>query len=425
MTRTKSIIPWGRRKLRGLALRVLRRLNSDRGDLRQFVYLDEIALRSLMASRYGAEEVRYLESKTTGHDRGTNFGGQVGLSESQSFSAGSTSSKSSSRSLEVERQPTVQSMFSEFLRREREAGLLRWDTTARTGYPKAVQRGDLLQLRVRLAADPVYQVGAFISEFADMAQGLSQDQQIDITQLTQLSGILERLMVGQVPVKAEVIDFGVKVENGDYRIHGGESAPSTPLSLVGSTDLSKYWTDTRRVLYGDQVFTVLVRATVDGPTREWSPIKLFDMMRQVIPGLSETLQQLEGAIGQVQAVASAGDPDFVEVLAEALSKYAGAHGWSTDDVGLSNRIESLAARLAPDLPSASRLDAAFDEVDGWLGSEVASHDGYETIRAARAAAREAASIDVRGHWVGRPIAAAMPPRSAGAFIEAEVIAIYW
>lgn len=424
LKRVRSINFWIRRKTRGLAVRLLRKLTSSPGDLRQFVYLDEIALRSLMASRYGAEEVKQIESRSTSRDVGSNSTAQVGLPATMTLAGGKNSTSSKSRSLEVERQPTVQSMFAEFLQREREAGALVWDsTTGKTTHPKKVERGHLMQVKVRLAADPVYRINAIISEFSDMPQSFSQSGQLDMAQLAEVSNVLDRLMVGQIPIRAEVVGQGAQKDGAGYLIAGRENTSSCSLYIVASTDEDKYWTDTRRVLYGNQEFNVLVRVTADGPTNEWSPIKLFDMMRHFIPNISDTLGQFEDAIGNVPTQVST-DPSFVEALKVVFRKYSESIAPSASGPDLAIQVDALATEIAPMLPNATKLNEAFDKLDNWLDSYGDSVDP-DRRRLAREEARLAGSLDVQGGSTRQHAVVNLPANHDVAFIEAEVIAIYW
>jgi hypothetical protein len=315
-------------------------------------------------------------------------------------------------------------MFGEFLRREREHGSLIWDVTAGNALPQRVRRGQLLQVQVRLAADPIYRIGAFITEFSDMAKNLPENQRPDMTQLAPLSGVLERLMVGQIPIRARIDRVAARWDGAEIKIRSEKGTSELPLFLVASTDSDKYWTDTRRVLYGDQLFTALVRVTIDGPTETWSAIKLFDMMRHIVPDLSEKLDQLDSAIGSVPPRPTT-DTDAVLPLTVALETYAQAIGVTTDDSRFSAALTSLVQDLARRLPSATELNNAFDAVDAWAeqnGLELPKNDAR--IRA-RTTSREVASLDVRGavHAEKIEVSAAMP--SPTSFIESEVIAIYW
>ena len=419
---------WVRRKVRTTAVRTLRLFTGPRNDLRQFVYLDEVALRSLMAARYGAEDVKIIESMTRSREVSAGAGADVRAPATAGGSAEGRYQSSTSRGRQVERQTTVQSMFKEFLDREVEHNSIKWnaiDAVTPGPEPFQLKRGDLIQVSVELSADPTYRIGAFIAEYSDMMRNLPDGPPpTGMDDVTQLSGLLERLMVGQIPIRAKIVGYESHVDlTNDYCLSRG-SDTGQPVFLVATTELDQYWTDTRRVLFGDQPFTVLARVVADGPTNEWSPIKLFDMVRDIIPGMQNQLHELQAALESAPGAMS-NPPAVLPSLHATLTNYATQIGVPIGEPAVQERVTDIAESVVELLPSATQLNNAFDSVDALAKSLEQCPPAGMTALELRATARKAGELDTLGDLKRIEEASERTRNSARSFLEVEIIAIYW
>lgn len=291
-----------------------KKINVSNSPLREFIYLDEVSLRSLLSSQKG--EITDSTSNQTEKAQGENEARTVSLSIPQLAGAERSSSfqTSNSSSIQTSRKATVQSWFRE-LHNIEGIHLLRPsviepssielsqipttdDRSIVTGASKFV-RGKLVEFRVKLSGDPVFRLGTMLSEFDGMAEDFpemfSANNAMEVLKQAQpVNKVLGRLMAGLIPVRAEAIDYVVvEVKSQEYVVHRsaleGIELDQKPLELVGVTEHLAYWKDIRRVLFSDAEFTVLCRIGRDGLQSTWTPVKLADLFRDVAPGLVEQI----------------------------------------------------------------------------------------------------------------------------------------
>jgi hypothetical protein len=313
----------------------------ERGDLREFVYIDDVSVQSLLASRTGAIATDYTDSNTSGTKRTreanaglkhgpVNLGGKTNREES----AGTTA--------QVVRKSNAQARFKELLDAELEGLLLR--ATPPDALPAIaessagahvvpsfeqmreqrrrhvvaeadVRRGHLFELDIELEAEPIYGVSAAISSlialFEQTPEMVPEEDRDNIRQVSAVAKMLDQLLAGLVPVRGRAVDYQVlRRRDGDYVIHNSlvaqlpdeERATLQPLVVVGVAERDLFWKDIRRVLFAGHRYTVLARVAADALPSSWQPIKLVDLVKQVSPELADMLGS-----ASTEALASLGD----------------------------------------------------------------------------------------------------------------------
>jgi hypothetical protein len=181
-------------------------------------------------------------------------------------------------------------------------GIKTWGTNCWVVDPETLGRGQLLELEVQLEAETIFRVSAVVSTLLEILQEDPSMFGIDIydelNQVKSIDRILQRLLVGLVPVRGQVIDFCVvEVEGKEWIIHHklldnlptGEKISSHPLYIVGVAEQSLFWKDIRRVLFSTARFRVLCRIAQDGIQDSWTPVKLADVLELVVPGLASQI----------------------------------------------------------------------------------------------------------------------------------------
>lgn len=151
----------------------------------------------------------------------------------------------------------------------------------------------------KLTADPVFRMGTILSEFTTIAEGvpepfITRDVTKMLNDARPMNKVLERLLAGLIPIRAEAVDFEVLVVNGEEYIVYKEAAKEwdgdrRPLVIVGVTEHIAYWKDIRRVLFSDADCRLLCRASRAGLHRSWTPVKLADLFRHVAPDLVDQI----------------------------------------------------------------------------------------------------------------------------------------
>lgn len=284
--------------------------------LREFVYLDEVSLRSLLSSQQG--EI----TDATSQQVADSLVGEVGTKTSADAQVlkGELTSRfqtTNSSTLQTSRKATVQSWFREFhamrglrlitppqapvvaVREFRD--LAGADDKSISLLATDLRRGDLVEFRVQLAADPVFRLGTMVTEFAGMADDYPDmfgagNNLAQLQEFLRVNKILQRLLAGLIPVRAVALDYAViKIGDDEYVVHKDAVAnlalEQRSLEIVGVTEHMAYWKDIRRVLFSEAEFTLLCRVARSGLNDSWTPVKLAEMFRDLTPDLVDQINQ--------------------------------------------------------------------------------------------------------------------------------------
>lgn len=430
---------------------------AEPGDLREFVYIDDVSVQSLLASRTGAIATDYTDTDTSGTKRTreanaglkqgpVNVGGKANREESAGTSA------------QVVRKSNEQARFKQLLDAELEGLLLRATPPVSTpsdgdaqvvpsfaqmreqhpGHVVAeadIGRGDLFELDIELEAEPIYGVSAAISSlialFEQTPEMVPEEDRDNIRQASAVAKMLDQLLGGLVPVRGRAVDYSVlRHGDGDYVIHNSlvaqlpedERTALQPLVVVGVAERDLFWKDIRRVLFAGHRYTVLARVAVDALPSSWQPIKLIDLVKQVSPELAD---MLGGASTEV--LAFLGDTtelartDSARTQSQrALDQY---RDLLAEEVGIERaeaerRCQDLAGADAPADREAFR-DTARD-VTALLVPETEDAPTPERLSTLR---DQAWRKSLEPEEPKRERAAA--PAAAERYLNAEFVAIYW
>lgn len=427
---------------------------------REFVYLDETSVVSLVASRDGeiTSEVRDALTSASGSEVNASLGVPTQLGGG---TVGSRLHESRSESKETVRRAVIQSTFKDLLEGEQLA-VCKADPTERLAKVQTIAdltaraedlgranlllsgssllRGDAIELQVELRAEDIYQLAAAVSSLTDLVRDRFAMFSIDAADFQQVSSmveLIEGMLAGLVPVRGTAVDFKlISIDSADYLIANSLIAPDSeiselcrPLVLVGITEESSYWQDVRRVLFGAATYTMFARIARPGIVASWVPIKLLEVLEKFAPDLISSFDALGALGGNLSSAALTGaqadsgkrDEDWLGLLEEFILRLAVAMEVAVD----ANEIESVCEPYASGPPPLDDLDAfrqPFDSLVEWLesrsGDGVADRDvvlrlrdtarqGYEAATAARS----------------EPPPAARP--DGNDLIECEIIAIYW
>lgn len=431
---------------------------SSRADLplREFVYLDEVSLRSLLSSQTG----EIIETKSEQRTDGS----QVNVESSAGFRAPSLAKAditsrfqtSNSNSLQTSRKATVQSWFSELhsmsglrlielghpaIPVSEPTDLLTIDNPSIALPALSLERGNLVEFRVKLRADPIFHLGTIISEFSGIVDESPQmfskgatRQQLD--GFLPVNKILQRMLAGLVPIRCEALDHvAVTPLDTEYMVRRecveGLEISTHPIQIVGVTEHLAYWKDLRRVLFSDAEFTILGRIARSGLQSSWTPIKLGDLFRVVAPDWDE---QFNAASGNVFNLTRGGASVSVNEtnLADALRHYKisieriAGNSLSVEQESL---VSSEITRLLPRAATVTGQRSAFQIIHDTMCMNLQVEIDAERDSALRASARETSGLTLF------PAMTNLTTTSAGTAItddgpeprllDVEVVAIYW
>lgn len=432
------------------------------GPRREFIYLDDVSVYSLIASRLGSipEQLTRSASVALQDELSSSIGVAAGLKSD----VGARSSTTTTAATQVVRKSLVQGAFKELLDTEEGDFALRdpgvdesppavsgvadfkqLATSGGNGWladPESLERGQLLELEVELAADPAF---AFNTAVSSMVEIMDENPELFGTELEGIAAgdmmvrILDRLLAGLVPLRCRVLNYrSVTVDNRELLVHrrlleGTDSAGQPEIRdvhLVGVAEKDLFWKDLRRVLFSHAHVTVMCRLGRDGLQGIWSPVKLADVFKQVLPQIGDQLdmasvQMMAGFRSGAAASLARSDGDSRMRLGLRLyaSAYVTHHGGGDLD------LEQLGDLLEPEPGIDYEQTEARREAVGPLTErlrELCKKPANPKLEATlRAEAMEAAGFGFGDHGEATDGQAGPVGIADGRFLDAEIVAIYW
>jgi hypothetical protein len=421
-----------------------------RPPLREFVYLDDVSLRSLLASQKGelTDQVTDLLSQADEAELASTIGASSPILKAEVRARYQTTT---SQGTQTSRKAVVQSLFKE-LRELDGIDVILFPPTGASGVASIdnlitsnmavcgdeLRRGALVEIEVELAADPIFRLSTIASELTELTRDFPEllDQpgaQEGMAMLVPGNRFLQRFLAGLVPIRARatshvVVDF----EGIEHVVPAAEARAlglvSRPLSIVGVTEQGSYWRDVRTVLFSSSRFTMLCRVAQDGLRDSWEPVKLADVLKEVLPTFPDLISDV-GRVGlNPHHTTDQVSPPPIAVALEGFIgsvESSGAPGLTPEGL---TAARQLAARLVVELPETlSGQNEAFRLVIDQLHEHGCRWTGDEWLERERGA-RERAGLDLF-HPSHRPVAPlGEADRKYGAderLLDTEVIAIYW
>lgn len=325
------------------------------GGLREFVYLDDPSVYSLLASRRGAVETDFTDTETASVTAELNAGLTLGPSDSGG-TAGWRRQSGRSTTAQVVRKSSAQARFKQLLDSETDRLLLHaqprrpaplLDLAAElddlTATPNdwvvdasRLKRGDLLELEVALEADPAFKLAETMNAFTRLvgedtaALGLGNVDGIE--EATALTRLLDQLLGDLIPIRARAVNYDQVSDGGrTYLVHRDVLARLTeppsarePVWVCGFCDAGLFSKDPRRVLFGANPYTAMCRVSADRLQDDWTPVLLADVLATIDPAIGQQLTDMTR--GLLPAIRSAADPAAVGVetvrASDVLRHYA-------------------------------------------------------------------------------------------------------
>jgi hypothetical protein len=298
-----------------------RKRKEPRDRHREFIYLDDVSVVSLLAALQGEIKQSVTDTLTQTDEAAlsTSVSGPKGIFRAES-STGST--QSSAR--EVVRRAVIQSTFRDLWRSD--VGVLLHDTESKGRIRRTkvstlpelkrelkglrrdklaveladIKRGSILEMDVRLEADQFFKMVTLGSNLLDLIDGkeaLFGVAADDIKQVSPIIEVLKELSVGLVPVRGistshyviELDGVSVVVAQDVLASDSELLASVRELELVGFTETGSYWRDLRRTLFSGSTYTAYVRVEKGPIGLSWNPIKIADLFEEVAPGLGDNI----------------------------------------------------------------------------------------------------------------------------------------
>ncbi len=441
--------------------------------LREFIYLDEVSVYSLNASRLGAIAAEFTDTETASLQSGgtLSLSGNVGAAKA---GAKASDSSTETQQSQVVRRSIVQTTFREFYEHEKDRLATRAvpedakvtgiatldDLDARAEElkvngliidPKQLTRGALLEMEVELETAKIFQFSTIIKELVEIIQENTALFGIDEKSFNEgrsYGRIIEQLLAGLIPIRGLAVDYVRMVLGGrELIVHrklsehllagdfscGDGTLETTPLYVVGVTEEALYWKDIRRVLFSGTKFRVLCRLAQDGIRNSWTPIKLRDVLAKMSSDLAGNIDTL--ALGDFFGGASDEGEEsdqkrrraFRGALYGYTASFAEEHGrgLAPDDL---LAVENVVERHQDSFETTSGMKDGF----GAIAECLASRFGVELDPIAEKKRRLDALSGAGLSLTGELVLATEPPDDAPSnpfqeehVLDSEFIAIYW
>lgn len=415
--------------------------------LREFVYLDEVSLTSLLSAQTGELKAEVVNAMSLAEE--------AQLSSALSANAGVLKSEinskyqtTNSRSTQTTRKANVQSLFRDF--RENAASDLVLEVRSLTetdlgrersavlGDPSLcvdvdmLERGRLAEVTVELEADPVFRVSTMLSEIFDLS--IEHPELLGSStlppEMAQMVRVFERLLTGLIPVRGKSVDLYVFSEEGRRFVTKKPTlewlgVEGVPLTIVGVTEHLSYWRDIRRVLFSKSRFTLLCRIDRDGLHDAWTPVKLSDVFADVVPELGN-LSTLMNSMSETLLTAKRVEDRQHPMLANALHLFASQlineSGTVLPDEKALEMERLVSHWSAAGVGDVAAQREAFDAVTSLVGVTLTPQDAVQHRREARKASGLSLFPEPSSRISYRVDA---DPHDEQALLDTEVIAIYW
>jgi hypothetical protein len=431
-----------------------RKRKEPRDRHREFIYLDEVSVVSLLAALQG--EIKQSVTETLTQTAETAISTSASAPKGV-FRAESRTGSSQSSGREVVRRAVIQSTFRDLWRSD--VGVLLHDTEPKSRVRRSkvsteselkqklgrlrkdklavdladIKRGSILEMDIQLEADRLFKIVAVGSNLLDLISGkeaLFGVRLNDIGHVAPIIEVLNELSVGLVPVRGiSTSHCVIELDGVPLVLAQSVLAPEgelwgrvTKLELVGFTEANSYWRDLRRTLFSGSIYTAYVRVEKSAIGPPWNPIKIADLYEAVVPGLGDRISASLQDFGADSAVSpnfvvETPSPEALKLLGFA-NDLASELALSLDPEEVENAVEKAAMILSKATTITERRRAFDILVDVVAGGAV----DREVVRR------------VRAPWIDQvEIAVAAEPRKAEGKqgsdrpiqIEVGFVALYW
>ncbi len=442
---------------------------------REFVYLDEVSVLSILASRTGRIATESTESRSASHSSEVKSSVGVGFGPSKA-TLGSKMQAAQVESSQVSHRAIIQSSFKELYDIERptlslysaspehvptvdsilglEELLGSPEGTGLLVDPSGLYRGDLLEVQVDLEADPIFRMATIITTFVELMEDNEELLQSTVPgqlpEVRSVARLLDSLLAGLVPIRGRLVDFDwIRIRGREVLVHQSllsqippdALSEAHPVFLVGVAEDDLFWKDIRRVLFSQARYTAFCRLATEGMVESWSPVKMADVFSGITADFDEMVRGLGGELmsGFKKAVrsATAGTTvdgilkglNYDEELGErSLTEYAESIALHhNQDIGRTD-IESLIRSVSLPKNWLDNVDSyrpAFAEMGAKVDALLKTETHPDVAHDLRIQAINRAKLEVATEFKGSTVSSDRSGLGCERFLDSEIVAIYW
>jgi hypothetical protein len=260
--------------------------------LREFIYIDEVSVVSLLASLTREVTEGRTDIDMTENRKRWKFRLKAALSHIPIVGGGSASRETVSVDRDTEeivRRSQIESKFDE-LYAETSSYFQLSEKDTKSGIPASnLSEGGLLEVDVEFSGHELFHYYKAFQYLIDVAEGAEYEFDNQEKQAIELMG---SLFGDQIPVVGELEDYVLvdgaiqeKDENAD--IEGAES-----LWIAGTLDPEMLWQEPSQFLYEENKFTAYVRVSEAQIQNDWDPIKLTRVIKSISKPIGNRLSSV-------------------------------------------------------------------------------------------------------------------------------------
>lgn len=359
---------------------------NDPEPLREFIYLDETSVVSLLASLEGEiTESLITRSESVNRELGkSNKGLSYKGTGYNRINESETLERSGSETIQ---KSVIQSRFDELYESRQNQLLLPSEEGLEV---EEVTRSEIIELDGYVNVAESYRVFKILeymtNTFEDIEELQESIEDIPREELDAVSGFLSSLFGNQVPVKIEAANYRI-VEGHIQHIHNLDSAEEgKPISIVAYLNRDSLWDDPLTVFSDNTEFTIYGR--VISNEVDWTPLRLTrvledhfpDQARQVNMALKTALLNLEKEGGKSEVSIDV-EKNLEELLSDLQSGLE-TRGYSLEDSDLTTFASddvTAGSEFEDYTEARDEVEHVLEELDADVDSDDKAELLWETI----------------------------------------------
>lgn len=360
-------------------------------DLKEFVYLDQTALVSLLSSTTGG----ITQQQTTSQKQriSSSITGSLGP-------VGASIGSKEEKSTETVQKYVIQSNFKELYEiRKQDLALsdhadLQPNVDAVAGEHadteflqqenspniRTISRGKLIELDGTLESSDIYEYFQVFDAFEDIVESFSTEEEfqqrlreegISSDEIAMVLELMEILMGGLVPIECKISNYGACGDENEIIVNkewaSERGFETEDIYLAGFIEEDNLWQEPSRVLFGESEFTVYGRLDSPTPNKDWSPLKLVDILSSVFPDAAQEVENLPSAFDEPDA-SDTEEMDFEDTVRDYLESLEARADGTFSEGDINEVTSSLESPIMAD--SYEEQEEILQKAEEILGNEV-------------------------------------------------------
>ena len=271
--------------------------------LREFFYLDETSVISLLASLEGEITDRLIVRESSESKSRKKSGGGINV-EALRLSHNRESEEIERSGTETVQRSVIQSRFDELYDARKDELLIAENSDESSRLSKDhINRGDLLEIELDLTVHKSYELYKILEYITEVSEDVGDTEEFELEseyELEEMINFLDSLFGNRIPVEGEATNY--VIDDEEIVPVDAVDDDAEPLRIVGKLDRNSLWDDPLSTLSEGESFTLFARVTTDGFNEEWHPTRLTEVLRDSFPQQAQKLNTLlEDALLEVSS----------------------------------------------------------------------------------------------------------------------------